>query len=69
MGSQSPSRPIRAQVDVIVDELTADRSRLLIDIDFAGPGMGKILVPLMVERAARKEMPVNLSTLKRNLES
>ncbi len=60
--------PIRAHVDVTVEPLTATRSRLTITIDFQGHGIGKLLVPLVVEREARKEMPANLSTLKERLE-
>ncbi len=61
--------PIRAQVNVRVTELDDSRSRLVIDVDFTGHGIGKILVPLLVRREARKEMPANVSALKRNLES
>jgi uncharacterized protein YndB with AHSA1/START domain len=61
--------PIRAQVNVRVTELDDTRSRLVIDVDFTGHGIGKILVPLLVRREARKEMPANVSALKRNLES
>jgi Polyketide cyclase / dehydrase and lipid transport len=60
--------PIRAVVDVAVEPLTADRSRLTIAVDFEGRGIGKLLVPLVVRREARKEMPANLATLKRRLE-
>jgi hypothetical protein len=61
--------PIRAIVDLTVEPLTPDRSRLTIDVDFTGHGIGKILVPLMVRREARKEMPSNLAALKRRLEA
>ena len=60
--------PIRAIVDVTVEPLTARRSRLTIAVDFAGHGVGKLLVPLIVRREARKEMPANLATLKERLE-
>jgi hypothetical protein len=60
--------PIRAIVDVTVDPVTADRSRLTIAVDFEGHGIGKLLVPLVVRRQARKEMPTNLATLKQRLE-
>lgn len=60
--------PIRARVDVTVEPLTDTRSRLTITIDFEGHGIGKLLVPLVVEREARKEMPANLSGLKERLE-
>ena len=60
--------PIRATVNVRVDPINHTRSRLTITVDFAGHGIGKVLVPLVVERAARKEMPTNLSALKEHLE-
>jgi hypothetical protein len=37
-------------------------------VDFAGHGIGKLLVPLVVRRQARKEMPANVARLKRRLE-
>jgi uncharacterized protein YndB with AHSA1/START domain len=61
--------PIRAAVDVTVEARTADSSRLTISIEFNGHGIGKVLVPLVVEREAKKEMPDNLVKLKSNLES
>lgn len=61
--------PIRAEVNVSVTPLGDARSRLMIDLDFTGHGIGKILVPLVVRREARKEMPANVAALKRNLES
>jgi hypothetical protein len=61
--------PIRAIVDLIVEPLAADRSRLTIAVDFTGHGIGKVLVPLMVRREATKEMPSNLGALKRRLEA
>jgi hypothetical protein len=60
--------PIRATVDVTVEPLAANRSRLTINVDFSGHGVGKLLVPLLVRREAAKEMPTNLATLKRRLE-
>jgi hypothetical protein len=60
--------PIRATVDLTVQPLTANTSRLIISVDFVGHGIGRILVPLMVRREARKEMPANLATLKQRLE-
>jgi uncharacterized protein YndB with AHSA1/START domain len=60
--------PIRADVDVVVEPVTDSRSRLTISVDFTGHGVGKILVPLMVRREARKEMPENMATLKQRLE-
>src|SRR6266581_6110025 len=61
--------PIRAAVDVLVEPVTGSRSRLTISVDFTGHGIGKILVPLMVRREARKEMPENIAALKQRLEA
>jgi hypothetical protein len=60
--------PIRASVDLDVEPLTETRSRLTIRVDFEGHGIGKVLVPLMVQRQAAKEMPTNMTTLKSRLE-
>jgi uncharacterized protein YndB with AHSA1/START domain len=60
--------PIRATVDVLVEPVTDFRSRLTISVDFTGHGIGKVLVPLMVRREARKEMPDNVAALKRMIE-
>jgi hypothetical protein len=60
--------PIRATVNVLVEPLTDFRSRLTISVDFTGHGIGKILVPLMVRREARKEMPENMTALKHRME-
>ncbi|MGH8994848.1 MAG: SRPBCC family protein [Acidimicrobiales bacterium] len=41
--------PIRAEVNVTVEPLDDDRrSRVTIDVDFAGHGIGQLLVPLVV---------------------
>jgi hypothetical protein len=61
--------PIRAIVDVLVEPVTDSRSRLTISVDFAGHGIGKILVPLVVRREARKEMPENMAALKQRIEA
>jgi uncharacterized protein YndB with AHSA1/START domain len=61
--------PIRAIVDLTVEPLTEHRSRLTITLDFEGHGIGKLLVPLVVRREARKEMPGNVAALKQRLET
>jgi hypothetical protein len=61
--------PIRAAVDVTVEPLDERESRLTIAVDFEGRGLGKVLVPLAVRPEARKEMPANLTALKRRLEN
>jgi uncharacterized protein YndB with AHSA1/START domain len=61
--------PIRAIVNVTVEPLNEPaRSRVTIEVDFEGHGIGKLLVPLVVRRQAAKEMPTNLQTLKERLE-
>jgi hypothetical protein len=60
--------PIRALVDVSVVPVSADTASITIAVDFEGHGIGKVLVPLMVRREARKEMPGNLARLKERLE-
>lgn len=61
--------PIRAQVDVCVESLTDERSRLTIAVDFEGQGIGRVLVPLVVRRQARAEMPRNIARLKERVET
>ncbi len=69
-GARGVDGPIRAIVSVTVDPIDAGRrSRLTIDLDFEGHGIGKLLVPLAVRRQARNEMPTNLRALKDRLES
>jgi uncharacterized protein YndB with AHSA1/START domain len=64
------SGPIRAIVAVTVEAL-ADRSqsRVTIELDFTGHGIGKVLVPLVVRRQAASEMPENMRRLKQRLEA
>jgi Polyketide cyclase / dehydrase and lipid transport len=61
--------PIRALVDVTVDPVDQSRSRVTIEVDFEGHGIGKLLVPLVVRRQAAKEMPANCLRLKERLEA
>ena len=68
-GVRGTDGPIRAAVDVLVEPVTGSRSRLTISVDFTGRGIGKILVPLMVRREARKEMPANMTALKHKMEA
>jgi carbon monoxide dehydrogenase subunit G len=44
------------------------RSRLTIALDFEGRGVGKLLVPLVIRRQAKKQLPRNQQTLKKVLE-
>jgi hypothetical protein len=68
-GVQGIDGPARAAVEVLVEPVTDSRSRLTISVDFTGHGIGKILVPLMVRREARKEMPGNMAALKQKIEA
>jgi uncharacterized protein YndB with AHSA1/START domain len=68
-GVQGIDGPIRATVDVTVEPLTENSSRLTIAVDFDGHGIGKLLVPLIVRRQAQKEMPAHVEALKRHVEA
>jgi uncharacterized protein YndB with AHSA1/START domain len=68
-GVRGTDGPIRAAVDVLVEPVTDSHSRLTISVDFTGHGIGKILVPLVVRREARKEMPDNMAALKQRMET
>jgi hypothetical protein len=59
---------IRAFVDVAVEPRSDTSTNLTIALEFEGHGIGRLLVPLRVRRQARREMPVNLTTLKERLE-
>jgi uncharacterized protein YndB with AHSA1/START domain len=62
--------PIRAIVAVTVEPLAdGSRSRLTIELDFTGHGIGKLLVPLVVRPQAAREMPDNMRRLKQRLEA
>lgn len=60
--------PFRAQVTVRVEPLDGRlRSRITIELDFTGRGIGRLLVGV-VRRQAAKEMPENMRRLKQQLE-
>ncbi|WP_327279444.1 MULTISPECIES: SRPBCC family protein [unclassified Streptomyces] len=44
------------------------RSRVTLDLDFEGHGVGRVIAPLVVKPYARKEMPRNEEKLKHLLE-
>lgn len=68
-GVQGLDGPIRVEVNVTVEPVEAgQRSRVTIELDFAGHGIGQLLVPLFVRPQARKEMPANAQRLKERLE-
>lgn len=62
--------PVRGNVRGTIEPLDDGmRSRVTIELDFEGHGIGKLLVPLVVRRQARKELPKNQQNLKDRLES
>jgi uncharacterized protein YndB with AHSA1/START domain len=62
--------PIRAIVEVLVEPLAdGSQSRVTINLDFTGHGIGQLLVPLFVRRQAAREMPENMRRLKQRLEA
>jgi hypothetical protein len=62
--------PIRAIVEVLVEPLAdGSQSRVTINLDFSGHGIGRLLVPLVVRRQAAREMPENMKRLKQRLEA
>jgi len=67
-GVQGIDGPIRATVDVTVEPVTDTSSRLTIAVSFAGHGIGRLLVPMVVSRQAEKEVPASVEALKRRLE-
>ena len=62
--------PVRAIGKGTIEPLDdGARSRVTVELDFEGHGIGKLLVPLVVRRQARRELPRNQQTLKERLES
>jgi uncharacterized protein YndB with AHSA1/START domain len=62
--------PVRGNVKGTIAPLDEGAgSRVTIELDLVGYGIGKLLVPLFVRSQARKEMPKNLCNLKERLES
>ena len=69
-GVRGVDGPVRGIVSGKVEPLDdGARSRVTIELDFEGHGLGKVLVPLVVRRQASKEMPQNLQNLKQRLEA
>lgn len=68
-GVRGVDGPIRAMVDVAVEPRSDTSAQLTITLDFEGHGIGRLLVPLLVRGEARREMPVNVATLKQRLEA
>ena len=61
--------PVRGNAKGTVEPLDdGQRSRVTINLDFDGHGIGKVLVSLIVKRQAAREMPENMQRLKQQLE-
>ena len=60
--------PIRSAGTVTVEPLRESRSRVTVEFDLIGHGIGKLFVPF-VRAQARKQVPVDQEELKRLLES
>jgi len=56
---------VRGRIDPLDD---GARSSVTIELDLQGHGIGKLLVPLFVQRKAQQEMPRNMHNLKAQLE-
>ena len=62
--------PVRGNVKGRVEPVNGgNRSRVTIELDLQGHGIGEVLLPLVVNRQARREMPQNMQRLKERLES
>jgi hypothetical protein len=61
--------PVTAIARGRVEPLDGDnRSRVTISLEFEGHGIGKLLIPLVIARHARKQLPQNAARLKEALE-
>jgi uncharacterized protein YndB with AHSA1/START domain len=62
--------PVRGNFKGTIDPVDeGQRSKVTIELDFEGHGIGKLIVPLVVRRQASAEMPRNMQKLKEQLES
>jgi hypothetical protein len=61
--------PLTAIAKATIEPLDAGRrSRVTIALDFKAHGIGRLLLPLVVRRQARKQLPKNQQRLKEVLE-
>jgi uncharacterized protein YndB with AHSA1/START domain len=68
-GSHGVDGPIRGNLRGSVEPLdNGTRSRVTINLELNGHGIGRLLLPLFVQRQAQKEMPQNAQRLKQRLE-
>ena len=60
--------PVRSRVHGEVVPLPDGRTRVTMDLDFEGHGVGRVLIPLVVRPQVRRELPENERLLKERLE-
>jgi hypothetical protein len=69
VGAEWRRRSGRGDVDGTIEPVAdGARSRVTIQLDLHGHGIGKLLLPLFVRRTAQQQMPRNLQRLKEQLE-
>jgi hypothetical protein len=62
--------PVRAIARGRIEPLDrGERSRVTIELEFEGHGIGKLLLPLVISRQARRQLPRDLWNLKERLEN
>ena len=62
--------PVRGDVTGTIEPLeNGTRSRVTLSLELKGHGIGKLLLPIFVQRQAKNEMPINARNLKELLES
>ena len=62
--------PVRGDITGTIESLdNGTRPRVTLNLELKGHGIGKLLLPLFVQRQAKNEMPRNAQTLKELLES
>ncbi|MGW0884153.1 SRPBCC family protein [Streptomyces sp. NPDC002671] len=67
-GMRGIDGPVRGRVHGEVTPLPDGRTRITMDLDFEGHGIGKVLLPLVVRPQVRRELPRNERRLKECLE-
>lgn len=68
-GLQGVDGPVRGHVHGEITPLEGGhRSRVTMELDFEGRGIGKVLLPLVIRPQVRKELPLNERLLKSRLE-
>jgi uncharacterized protein YndB with AHSA1/START domain len=61
--------PVRGDVKGVIEPLGGGtHSRVTIELELRGHGIGKLLLPLFIRRKAQEEMPQNMQRLKERLE-